>query len=163
MSDELQSYSVTVNNHLRTDLLVSPHESESNLAVLKHRLPPNKLGGPLHYHTHEDEISYILEGTMGLREGDSVTTYGAGDQVVKERETWHTYWNPGSVPLVFLELISPGHFANFFKDLAELQPNEGPPTEEELEQISELNEQYGLKAKPETIPSLVEEHGLDQP
>lgn len=154
------SYSVTVNEHLEATLLVSPEKSDSNVALVNHRLPPKRLGGPLHRHNSEDEISYILEGTMGLREDDRVTTIQAGEQVVKQRGHWHTYWNPGEDPLVFLEVIAPGGFAGFFEELAEVQPESGTPNEEQLEQIIQLNEKYNLEAKPESVPELIEEHDL---
>lgn len=153
-------YSATVNQHLEATLLVSPEHSESNVALVKHRLPPGCLGGPLHRHAHEDELSYVLRGTMALREDGRVTTVDQGSQVVKERGHWHTYWNPGEEPLVFMEVIAPGGFAGFFEERAEVQPDSGPPGEEELEKIIQLNEKYDLEAKPESIPELIEEHGL---
>lgn len=160
MVTERSHYSVTVNECLEASLLVSPEESESNVAMVKHRLPPKRLGGPMHRHANEDEISHVLEGVMGLKVEDRVITVRSGEQVVKERGNWHTYWNPGEEPLVFLEVIAPGGFAGFFEELARVQPEGGTPNEEQLEQIARLNEKYDLEANPESIPGLIEEHDL---
>lgn len=161
MSDR-DHYSVTINENLRADLRVAPDETESGIAVVEHALPGNKLAAPLHRHSREDEVSFVLEGWMGVRAGDDVFTVAAGEVATKPRGVWHTFWNPDPEPLRFLEVIAPGDFAWYFEELAELLPEEGPPTEETLHEISELGASYGFESRPESVPDLIEAHGLER-
>jgi uncharacterized cupin superfamily protein len=82
---EKYSVEVGVGRNLGADLRIAPEEGENDLAVVEHTLPPRKLAAPLHRHNREDEISYILEGTMGVQEGDSVSTVSTGEFAVKGR------------------------------------------------------------------------------
>lgn len=155
------SVNVGVGQHLGADLKVAPDESESGIAVVEHTLPPQKLAAPLHRHTREDEISYILEGRMGVQEGDEISTVEAGEFAVKKRGVWHTFWNPGPEPLRFLEIIAPGEFAGYFEELAELLPDDGTRDDETVERIKELGGEYGFEMNSGSVPDLVERHGLE--
>ena len=161
MGSDSTKYDVTINGHLGAKLKVAPDENEGGVAVVEHTLPPGKLAAPLHRHSNEDEISYILRGEMGVQEGDEVFTVEAGDFAVKERDVWHTFWNPGPEPLRFLEIITPGEFAAYFGELAALQPDDGEPGEETIARIRELGASYGFEADPDSVPELLERHGLE--
>lgn len=161
MDSDWPKYSVTINGHLGAELKVTPAENEGGVAVVEHTLPPGKLAAPLHRHGNEDEISYILRGEMGVREGDDVFTVEAGEFAVKERDVWHTFWNPGPEPLRFLEIITPGEFAAYFGELAALQPDDGSPDAETMARIEELGASYGFEADPDSVPELLERHGLE--
>ena len=43
------------------------------------RLPPGKWSSQRHWHTHEDELVYVLEGEVVLMEDDGPRTLKAGD------------------------------------------------------------------------------------
>jgi len=165
MADE-PHYSVQTgaDGQLGADLQVAPDESDSEVAVVEHTLPPGTLGSPLHRHSREDEISHVLAGRMGIEEGtgadSEVRVVEAGGTVVKERGVWHAFWNPGPEPLRFLEVIAPGGFAWYFEELAELLDDDAPP-EELLARIDRLGDEYGFESKPESVPELRERHGLD--
>ena len=69
-------------------------------------LPPGKESSMRHWHTHEDEFVYVLEGELVLRTG-------AGEQVLKAgmccgfpagSEDGHQLINRGSAPAVYLEM-----------------------------------------------------------
>src|SRR6476659_3460419 len=87
-------------------------------ALVEHTLPPHALGSPLHRHTSEDEYSYVLEGRLGAQLGEHVVEAGPGELVQKHRGQEHAFWNAGDEPLRFLEIISPGRFAQYFRELA---------------------------------------------
>lgn len=42
-------------------------------------LPPGSRSSIRHWHSDEDEMVYVLEGTVTLHEGDGTATLGAGD------------------------------------------------------------------------------------
>lgn len=162
MTDDRDRYDVRigVDRQLGAALKVAPDESDSGITVVEHTLPPETLGAPLHRHTREDEISYVLEGTLAVQEGEAVSTVEAGEVVVKERGVWHTFWNPGPEPLRFIEMIAPGEFAWYFEEVAEILPKSGGRGEETRERLDEVGEQYDFESNPDSIPSLVAEHGL---
>ena len=124
------------------------------LSVVEHTLPPRGLGAPVHTHANEDEYSYVLEGRLGAQLGDEITTAGPGELVVKRRGQAHTFWNAGDEPLRFLEIISPGRFAGYFRELA---PALAAGDEAA---IGEAVARYELEIDFATIPALAERHGL---
>jgi quercetin dioxygenase-like cupin family protein len=144
---------------LGAELKIAPGDSDSGIAVVEHTLAPDSLGAPMHRHSHEDEISYVLEGEMSVQQGEEVSTVSAGEFIVKERNVWHTFWNSGAEPVRFLEIIAPGDFANYFKEMAEVWDG-GMPDEETMRRIGEIGEKYGNESKPESVPELCQRHGL---
>lgn len=164
MTDDRTAYSVNVgvDGQLGAELLLAPETSDSEIAVVEHTLPPGKLAAPLHRHSREDEFSYILEGTMGIQEGDEVSTASGGDVAVKARDVWHTFWNPGPEPLRFLEIIAPGEFAWYFHDVAELRETHDGSEAEARDRLDELNDEYGFEIDYESVPGLIERHGLER-
>jgi quercetin dioxygenase-like cupin family protein len=132
VTDDPTYYSVEagIDQALGADLRVAPEENPAGVAVVEHTLPPETLAAPLHRHSHEDEISYVLEGTMGVQEDGDVSTVGAGEVAVKQRGVWHTFWNPGAGRLRFLEFVVPGEFAYYFEEAAAVLADD--PDEAEL-------------------------------
>jgi mannose-6-phosphate isomerase-like protein (cupin superfamily) len=128
-------------------------ESEDT-ALVEHTLPPRGLGAPLHRHANEDEYSYVLEGRLGAQLGDRVVQAGPGELVRKPRGQSHTFWNAGDEPLRFLEIISPGGFAGYFRELA---PVLAAGDEAGAQEIAA---RYELEIDFSTIPALAERHGL---
>jgi uncharacterized cupin superfamily protein len=63
-------------------------------AVVEHPIEPGRLVLP-HVHQHEDEYSYVLEGTIGARVGDREVVAGPGSYLIKPRGLMHTFWNAG--------------------------------------------------------------------
>lgn len=163
MSEAWNKFSVQigVDRQLGAKLKVAPDENDSGIAVVEHTLPPWKLGAPLHRHTHEDEISYVLEGVMAAQEGEEVTRVEAGEFIVKNRDIWHTFWNPGPEQLRFLEIIAPGEFARYFEKIAEIPPDDGSRDEAVINQIEDLGQEYGFESDASTVPDLIDQHGLD--
>jgi mannose-6-phosphate isomerase-like protein (cupin superfamily) len=124
-------------------------------SLVEHTLPPRALGSPLHRHTSEDEYSYVLEGRLGAQLGDDVVEAGPGELVRKPRGQEHAFWNAGNEPLRFLELISPGAFAPYFRELAPVL------AAGDHEGVQEIVARYELEIDFATIPALAERHGLN--
>jgi len=151
-------YDIELGN-LGARLDVARTENEANVAVVEHTLPPQTLAAPLHRHSREDEISYVLEGEMTVLAGDDVSTVPAGESVVKGRDVWHTFWNGGDEPLRFLEIIAPGEFSEFFEEVAPLTPLD-PADEEGAAEFLRIGERYGFEADLASVPELCERYGL---
>ncbi len=138
---------------------ISRLENEANVAIVEHTLPAHTLAAPLHRHSREDELSYVLEGEMTVLADGELTTVPAGESVVKGRDVWHTFWNAGDEPLRFLEIIAPGTFSEFFEEVSRVYPFD-PTDEEALTHFEELCARYGFEADLESVPRLCEEHAL---
>ena len=112
-------------------------------ALLEHTLAPGLLGAPPHRHSREDEISYVLEGTLCVWHRDGyVIEAGPGTVVRKPRGEWHTFWNADDVPVRFLDVVSPPEFAGYFRELAALIPEQGAPDQA---RIAALAARYGVE------------------
>ncbi|ADB63058.1 Cupin 2 conserved barrel domain protein (plasmid) [Haloterrigena turkmenica DSM 5511] len=144
---------------LGAKLEIARTENEADVAIVEHTLPPHTLAAPLHRHSREDEISYVLEGEMTVLAGDEIWTVPADEATVKGRNVWHTFWNASDEPLRFLEIIAPGEFSEFFMEISQVYPVD-PADEEALARFEEICERYGFEADLESVPKLCEEHGL---
>jgi hypothetical protein len=60
----------------------------------------------------------------------------------------------------FLEVIAPGGFAQYFRDLAPLLQQPGPP---DLGSIAALGARFGVDFDFASLPTLIERHGLELP
>jgi mannose-6-phosphate isomerase-like protein (cupin superfamily) len=116
--------------------MVWTEESGGGFSLVEHPIPPRTLAAPLHLHTREDEYSFVIEGRMGALLGNDVIVAETGELAFKPRGQWHTFWNAGDEPCRILEIISPGGFEHFFKELGALA-NPQP------EEIAELAAHYG--------------------
>lgn len=68
----------------------------------------------------EDEISYVIEGRVGVRVGDEVAEATPGSYIYKPCGVPHTFWNPTDEATRLLEIISPAGFEEFFVESEEL-------------------------------------------
>ena len=69
---------------------VSGADTGGAFAIVRNtRSEPGRLVLP-HVHLHEDEYSYVLEGTIGARDGDHEDAVGPGSYLMKPRGLMHT-------------------------------------------------------------------------
>jgi mannose-6-phosphate isomerase-like protein (cupin superfamily) len=141
---------------------VEGNETGERFAVVEHPIPPRSLAAPLHFHHHEDEYSYVLEGRLGALLGDEVVEAGPGSWVFKPRGEWHSFWNPGDTPTRIIEVISPAGFENYFREVAEVfeAAAAGPP---DLDRFAEVNSRYGLEMDFGSVAELTARFGLTHP
>ena len=140
-----------------TAFLAAADTTGGAYALIEHTLGPGLLGAPPHRHTHEDELSYVLEGTLAVWREGVVSELGPGAAVWKPRGEWHTFWNAGPVPVRFLEVISPPAFADYFRELARLIPPQGAPDPAEL---AALGGRYGLEFELAAVGPLMARYGV---
>jgi len=142
---------------LGTKLLLSSEQTGGSFGLVEHDLPARQLGSPVHTHADEDEYSYVVSGTLSAQVGDEVIEAGPGEVVAKPRGIPHAFWNAGDEPVVFVELITPGGFEEYFFDLAE------PFNAQDLEAMDAIRQRYRLDMRPETIGELIGRNGLEPP
>jgi mannose-6-phosphate isomerase-like protein (cupin superfamily) len=137
------------------DWKIDARETGRQFSVVHHPMAPHALAAPLHRHSREDEYSYVIEGTLGALLGHAVVTAGPGTWVHKPRHQWHTFWNAGETRCTIIEVIAPGGFEQYFRDVAAAWGD--------LQKFAELNAQYGLEMDFESVPGLCERFGLSFP
>jgi mannose-6-phosphate isomerase-like protein (cupin superfamily) len=139
----------------RTDrFMIDGADTAGRLSVVEHTLAPHVLAGPLHYHSREDEYSYVLEGRLGALLGDQEVFAGPGDLVFKPRGQWHTFWNPGDTPTRILELITPAGLEDLFRELGT------PGVEMDPASLPALAARYGCQVDFEGTATVIGRHGL---
>lgn len=135
---------------------MSGRETDGAYAVLEFRLEPGRLIPP-HAHCREHEVSYVLEGEIGLRIGCEELTANQGCFVVKRPQVTHAWWNATASPARVLEVISPAGFERYFRELAEIHASRGF---REPQLVADLQDRYGVSASMDWIPLLKARHGL---
>ena len=138
----------------RDRFMVDGADTGSRLSVVEHTLGPRVLAGPLHFHTREDEFSFVLEGRLGALLGDQEVVAGPGELVFKPRSQWHTFWNAGEEPTRILELITPAGLEDLFRELDAIGDDFDPAT------LPAMAERYGAKVDFEGTAAVIERHGL---
>jgi quercetin dioxygenase-like cupin family protein len=137
--------------------MLSGERTGGRFALVEHPIKPRALAAPLHTHAEEDEISYVLEGKVGVQIGERVLVALPGTLVFKPRGVPHAFWNPGAVPARLLELISPAGFERYFEEAAALYASGAP----DAERAAELRRRYHLEMDLGSIARLQQAHGLE--
>jgi mannose-6-phosphate isomerase-like protein (cupin superfamily) len=83
---------------------------------------PGVLVAP-HRHENQDQVSYVLSGTLGFFVGGQEFEAPAGSFIWRPRQVMHALWNCGTQEARMLEITSPGtqaeEFFNRFGELTE--------------------------------------------
>jgi quercetin dioxygenase-like cupin family protein len=120
-----------------------------------------------HRHSREDEHSFVLEGEIGFRSDDTEAVLGPGGFISKPRGQLHAMWNATDRPGRILEVIAPGGFENYFRELGELLGSVTPPagtTLRETPEFADLASRYGLSyGNPAWLDDIVARYGLTPP
>jgi hypothetical protein len=84
-------------------------------------------------------------------------TASVGGTIVRPRGVFHGFWNRAATPVRFLEVITPGAFARYFRELGPLLQQPGPP---DLAALGALAARFGVEFDFSSLPRLLERHGL---
>lgn len=136
--------------------LIDSGEAAGRLSLVDHDLPPKTLGAPLHTHSREDEYTYVLEGRIGFQIGEAVFEAEPGDVVFKPRGVPHAFWNASGRPAKMLEIISPGGFENYFREMSTVLNGCTP----DLARAAEICGRFGIDMQFQTVPELMARHDL---
>jgi hypothetical protein len=113
----------------------------------------------MHTHSHEDEISLVIAGRVGVQIGDRVLVAEPGTVVFKPRGIPHAFWNESDEETRVLEMITPAGFDAYFREMAALyaESTTGMP---DPQRAAALYAKYGLDLDVASIPPLIEAHHL---
>ena len=135
--------------------------TSGQLAIVEHPIPLGALVIP-HSHTKEDELSYVLEGEIGVMIGDHEFIAPTGSYVFKPRGIPHAFWNNGTTPARLIELIFPSGLEDGFREMARLNLDSALAGLD-ADRRSELSARYGTKPHFDLLPSFAERHGIPVP
>ncbi|MDA2811414.1 cupin domain-containing protein [Nocardiopsis sp. RSe5-2] len=107
----------------RYTLKAATKDTHGALGVMEAEIPPGS-GPPLHLHQNEDEIFYLLEGTLEITDVDRTFVAHRGAFLLLPRGSAHRFQNIGDTPARMLMLFTPSGFEEFFMEVGE-QVREG--------------------------------------
>jgi quercetin dioxygenase-like cupin family protein len=98
-------------------------------------------GPPLHVHDREDEIFYIVEGSLRIWRGNETLDVGPGGIALMPRGVPHTYKNISNAPARAIVTITPDGLEGFFEEVSRRKLS----VPKDVPAIDALAEQYGMK------------------
>lgn len=139
-------------------------DNGGEVAMVEHPFAVGFIIAP-HRHSREDETSIVLEGQIGFRSDDAEVVLGPGGYITKPRGQTHAMWNAGKVPGRIVEVITPGGFENYFRELGELlAASEADVRLHESDAFAKLAEKYHLTyGNPPWLDDVVARYGLNPP
>jgi quercetin dioxygenase-like cupin family protein len=119
-------------------------------------IPPGTLVAP-HTHDRQDQVSYVLDGTLGFRVGAADVSVPAGGAIFRPRGIPHAVWNAGPEPARMLELSTPGReIESFFREFDQLSQ----AGQVSAAAVAELARPYGISYHLDLIPLLEARYGI---
>jgi mannose-6-phosphate isomerase-like protein (cupin superfamily) len=95
-----------------------PRETAGGLFVIEHKGLGHG-GPPVHFHLHQDEWFYVMEGQVLFEVGGKRVTLGAGESVLGPRMVPHGFMGVGEKPAHMVIAFSPaGMMEAFFREVA---------------------------------------------
>lgn len=115
-------------------------DTTDRFAFFHLQVPPMS-GPPLHVHTREDELFYVLDGELVFQIETERVTAGPGTTVFFPRTTVHTYQNFTSQTARLLIMVTPAGFDRFFEELSTGTP---PGEMPDMDFFNSLLGKYGM-------------------
>lgn len=105
-------------------------------------IPPNSNTPPPHSHSDNEEVLYVLEGTLRHTVDGVQRDLAPGDFAFTPRGGVHGFSNPFDQPVRALTVLTPDIGAQYFRDAGMVVNAGGPPDKVKL---VEVMTRYGLK------------------
>lgn len=87
-------------------------------------IAPGFAGPPPHRHDQLHDMFYVLEGTLTVRLGDRTRAIDAGSFVCVPPGVTHTFSNPGTAPVRFLNFNTPAGWEHYMRELGQAAGDE---------------------------------------
>jgi len=120
--------------------LVDGSQSAS-MGMFELTIPPGSNVPPPHSHSNNEELVYVLEGTLRYTVGSDTRDLARGQSMHTPRGTVHAFSNPFDSVARALIVLSPDIGAQYFKDVAAVVNAGGPPDKAALAAVMS---RYGL-------------------
>ena len=99
---------------------------------------------PAHSHSGNEEIVYVLEGTLRYTVDDEMRDLRPGDRMYTPRGSVHAFSNPHDKPARALIILTPDIGAQYFRDVAEAVAGGAP----DPAKLTAVMSRYGLVLAP---------------
>ena len=129
-------------NVLGTEMVlkIDGRKTGGAMAVVESTVKPGE-GPPMHVHSKEDEVFYVLDGRFRFWWGDEVLEAGPGAVAFLPRGVRHTYKNVGPGAGRLLLTITPAGFEGFFREVSK----RGLSVPKDMQELTTLANEYGLQ------------------
>ncbi len=134
-------------------------QTHGGLCVAEATIVPGHFVPP-HVHTHEDEVTRVLSGTLHVVVGDELHIVEAGGYVLKPRGIVHSFWNAGPEPTRVIELITPGTMDHYFAELVRLASDPHSSEAERRAAVDEHQARYGVVFDLALGDVLIQRYGI---
>jgi quercetin dioxygenase-like cupin family protein len=113
----------------------------ASLGMFELTVPPGSNVPPPHSHSNNEELVYVLQGTLRYTVGADTRDLAIGQSMHTPRGTVHAFSNPFDSTARALIILSPDIGAQYFKDVAAVMTAGGPPDKAALVAVMS---RYGL-------------------
>lgn len=113
----------------------------SGVGMFELTVPPGARVPPPHSHRDNEEVVYVLEGTLRYRVDDEQRDLGPGERMYTPRGSVHAFSNPHGATARALIILTPDIGAQYFRDVAEIANAAGGPNPAKM---AEMMARYGL-------------------
>jgi quercetin dioxygenase-like cupin family protein len=137
-------------------LKVASEHTGGSFSIVEHPYEPGVLIPP-HVHMAAEQVTYVIEGEVGIRIGDDVFQAPAGAYVVKPSGVPHTHWNATRHVARVMEITTPGGFETFFDELGALLAAGGRPDPAALHA---LGARHATRFVLDWVPELTRTYGV---
>lgn len=120
-----------VNSNI-VDVKISGSDTDGDLLIFEQTSLSQGKGTPLHVHTSQDEIFYIIEGVYKFQVGDDKYDLKTGDSIFLPRQVPHAWTQVSEKGKMTVIMQPAGKLENFFVTMACLDHE---PSKEEISTI----------------------------
>jgi quercetin dioxygenase-like cupin family protein len=137
--------------------LLEAGDGDGRLGVALVTQPPG-IATPLHRHSKEAEVFYLLEGRMSYRAGDEDFELYDGCFIYLPQNLPHAFRIRGDKPAKMLALTTPAGVLHLYDEVGlpaaemRLPGDDGQPPEVEIPKWGEVGPRYGLEVVGPPIP-----------
>ena len=119
------------------DVKISGSDTNGDLAIFEQTSLSQGKGTPLHVHTSQDEIFYVIEGAYYFQVGEEKYNLTTGDSIFLPRQVPHAWTQKSEKGKLIVVLQPAGKLENFFVTVAALDHE---PTPKEMANIFAAND-----------------------
>jgi quercetin dioxygenase-like cupin family protein len=114
---------------------------QGSMGIFELTVPPASNVPPPHSHSNNEEVVYVLEGTLRYSVGADTRDLAPGESMHTPKGTVHGFSNPFAGTARALIVMSPDLGAQYFREMAAVINAGGPPDKGTLVSIMS---RYGL-------------------
>lgn len=106
---------------------VQAGDNTCKMGCFELRVPPDSNVPPPHSHSANEELIYVLEGTLRYTVGSETRDLQPGDSMATPRDVVHAFSNPHAVMARALVINTPDIGPGYFREVAAIINAGGPP------------------------------------